>query len=117
VAAASAFPLAPSHTTAGPEIGGGWFGYLAYPDPGADGQPPRIPEAAGGWSDCVLRQDDDGQWWYESLSGAQLPDWVSEALHDTAAPRVSTIAWGAADRDEHRRGVLACLEAIAAREE
>ena len=53
-------------------VGGGWFGYLSYPDAGVDGLGPRIPEAAGGWSDCVLRQDRDGQWWYESLSGAPL---------------------------------------------
>jgi para-aminobenzoate synthetase component 1 len=32
------------------------------------------------------------------------------------APQASTIAWGAADRDAHRRGVLACLEAISAGE-
>ena len=37
-------------------VGGGWFGYLSYPDAGADGLAPRIPEAAGGWTDCVLRQ-------------------------------------------------------------
>ena len=114
VDAAEVFDVSPGASD--DAVGGGWFGYLSYPDPGADGRGPRIPEAAGGWSDCVLRQDDDGQWWYESLSGAQLPDWVSEALHTSAAPRVSTIAWGAADRDEHRRGVLACLEAIAAGE-
>ena len=100
----------------GDAVGGGWFGYLSYPDAGADGRDPRIPEAAGGWSDCVLRQDGDGQWWYESLSGAQLPDWIPDALADPPTPRVSTIAWGAADRGEHRRGVLACLEAIAAGE-
>ncbi|MFI5510453.1 aminodeoxychorismate synthase component I [Mycobacterium sp. NPDC051804] len=100
----------------GDAVGGGWFGYLSYPDAGVDGRGPRIPEAAGGWSNCVLRQDDDGQWWYESLSGAQIPDWVSEALHAAASPRRSVIAWGAADREAHRRGVLACLEAIAAGE-
>ena len=61
-------------------VGGGWFGYLSYPDAGADELGPRIPEAAGGWSDCVLRQDNDGQWWYESLSGATLPVWVADAL-------------------------------------
>jgi len=100
----------------GDAVGGGWFGYLSYPDAGADGRDPRIPEAAGGWSDCVLRQDGDGQWWYESLSGAKLPDWVSEALQAPAAPRPSAITWGPADRDAHRRGVLACLEAISAGE-
>jgi para-aminobenzoate synthetase component 1 len=114
VAAESAFPLAPSHTTAGPEIGGGWFGYLAYPDPGADGLPPRIPEAAGGWSDCVLRQDSDGQWWYESLTGAALPAWLAEL----PAPQAGAYAlhWTPPDRDVHRHGVLACLDAIAAGE-
>lgn len=114
VDAAEAFDVSPG--TSGDAVGGGWFGYLSYPDAGADGHGPRIPEAAGGWSDCVLRQDDDRQWWYESLSGAKLPDWVSEALRKPPAPRVSTVAWDAADRDAHRRGVQACLEAIAAGE-
>src|SRR4051794_25762393 len=54
-------------------VGGGWIGYLSYPDPGSDGLGPRVPEAAGGWTDSVLRQDVEGQWWYESLSGAALP--------------------------------------------
>ena len=98
-------------------VGGGWFGYLSYPDAGADGRGPRIPEAAGGWSDCVLRQDRDGQWWYESLSGAPLSGWVAEALRSHRSHRgTARIAWGEADRDAHRRGVLECLEAIAAGE-
>ena len=97
-------------------VGGGWFGYLSYPDAGVDGLGPRIPEAAGGWSDCVLRQDRDGQWWYESLSGAPLSPWVADALRSQRSPRKYRIAWGEADRDAHRRGVLECLEAIAAGE-
>jgi len=97
-------------------VGGGWFGYLSYPDAGADGRGPRIPEASGGWSDCVLRQDRDGRWWYESLSGAPLPGWVAEAVDTSVAARPSAIAWANADRDTHRRGVLDCLEAIAAGE-
>jgi len=97
-------------------IGGGWFGYLSYPDAGVDGCGPRIPEAAGGWSDCVLRQHRDGQWWYESLSGTALPEWVAEALSAPVPRRDFRIAWGEADRDAHRRGVLDCLEAIAAGE-
>ncbi|HYZ67653.1 MAG TPA: aminodeoxychorismate synthase component I [Mycobacterium sp.] len=97
-------------------IGGGWFGYLSYPDPGVDGRRPRIPEAAGGWSDCVLRQDRDGQWWYESLSGAVLSAWVTDALSAQVPSREFHIAWGEADRDAHRRGVLECLEAIVAGE-
>ena len=97
-------------------IGGGWFGYLSYPDGAVDGLGPRIPEAAGGWSDCVLRQDHDRQWWYESLSGAPLSSWVADAVRTAIPPREYRIAWGEADRDAHRRGVLDCLEAIAAGE-
>ncbi len=97
-------------------VGGGWFGYLSYPDTGAEGLGPRIPVAAGGWTDFVLRQDRDGIWWYESLSGATLPDWVAEALRSPITQRRADIEWGEADRDAHRGGVLGCLEAIAAGE-
>ena len=97
-------------------IGGGWFGYLSYPDAGSDGRPGRIPEAAGGWTDCVLRQDGDGHWWYESLSAAALSEWVAEAVRNPLPPRDFHLAWGPADRATHRRGVLECLEAIAAGE-
>jgi para-aminobenzoate synthetase component I len=97
-------------------VGGGWIGYLSYPDAGADGAPPRVPVAAGGWTDCVLRQDVDGLWWYESLSGAPLPPWLTDALRNPLPPRNFGIAWADADRGAHRRGVLECLEAIAAGE-
>lgn len=118
----SVAPVAPEtcfevpQDAAGPpgSVGGGWFGYLCYPDPGADGVPPRIPVAAGGWSDCVLRQDDGGLWWFESLSGAALPTWLREL--EPIEPHACTLTWVAPDRDDHRRGVLACLEAIAAGE-
>ncbi len=120
-----AFPVPPStNDQVGPgsgAVGGGWVGYLSYPDPGADGQPHRIPEAAGGWTDCVLRRDRDGQWWYESLSGAPMPEWLANALVAVPAPsarsaQVCRIEWETADRPAHRDGVLACLEAIAAGE-
>ncbi|MCF6390496.1 aminodeoxychorismate synthase component I [Mycobacterium sp. MBM] len=92
-------------------VGGGWFGYLSYPDgPGA----PRIPAAAGGWSDAVLRQDADGLWWHESLSGAALPDWLTGIAETPARPYA--MAWTAPDRDRHLTGVADCLEAIAAGE-
>jgi para-aminobenzoate synthetase component 1 len=95
-------------------VGGGWIGYLSYPDAGADGHGPRIPEAAGGWTDDVLRQDGDGTWWYESLSGAAAPTWLTEALTADVTRLPCHIAWGHADRDTHQAGVLACLDAIAA---
>jgi para-aminobenzoate synthetase component 1 len=114
VDAADVFDVAPAASDG--VIGGGWFGYLSYPDAGADGRGPRVPVAAGGWSDCVLRQDGDGQWWYESLCGAAVPGWVSDALLASVKPRHCAVAWGDADREAHRRGVLSCLEAIAAGE-
>ena len=98
-------------------VGGGWVGYLSYPDAGAGERPNRIPEAAGGWTDCVLRRDPGGRWWYESLSGAPMPDWLTSALAATPAPpRDCRIDWDTADRETHRNGVLACLEAIRAGE-
>lgn len=106
VTATEVFDVPPG---SGEVIGGGWFGYLSYPD--GDG---RIPMAAGGWSDCVLRQDAAGQWWYESLSGAPLPDWLADL--EPAAPAPYSIDWCPPDRASHRAGVLACLEAIAAGE-
>ncbi|MCV7255428.1 aminodeoxychorismate synthase component I [Mycobacterium hackensackense] len=90
-------------------VGGGWFGYLSYPDGS-----PRLPAAAGGWSDCVLRQDRDGLWWYESLSGTAPPDWLTGITATPARPYA--IDWQAPDRNAHQAGVLACLEAIAAGE-
>jgi para-aminobenzoate synthetase component 1 len=97
-------------------VGGGWIGYLSYPDPGADGRGHRIPEAAGGWTDSVLRQDLDGQWWYESLSGAALPAWIAEALRHSPDDGRFHLDWQGPDRATHRAGVVACLEAIAAGE-
>ncbi|MEB3031606.1 aminodeoxychorismate synthase component I [[Mycobacterium] nativiensis] len=98
-------------------VGGGWIGYLSYPDAGADDGAARIPEAAGGWTDCVLRQDDaDGQWWFESLSGASMPGWLAEALTTPGPVRGCRIYWKTPDRQAHRAGVLSCLEAIRAGE-
>jgi para-aminobenzoate synthetase component 1 len=115
---ADAFAVRPGSQST--TVGGGWIGYLSYPDPGSDGRPARVPEAAGGWTDCVLRCDRDRQWWYESLSGAAMPDWLTEVLAAPAPPSVPArayrIDWDAADRRTHRAGVLACLEAIRAGE-
>ncbi|MGB8790595.1 MAG: aminodeoxychorismate synthase component I [Mycobacterium sp.] len=111
---ADAFDVRPgSHDTT---VGGGWIGYLSYPDQGSDGRPTRIPESAGGWTDCVLRCDLDRQWWFESLSGAPMPGWLAEALTTPAPARAYRIDWDAANRQAHRGGVLACLEAIRAGE-
>ncbi len=97
-------------------VGGGWIGYLSYPDDAADGKPPRIPEAAGGWTDCVLRLDRDGCWWFESLSGASVPAWLTVALSSAPHSRPCDIDWTAPDFESHHRGVLSCLDAIGAGE-
>lgn len=114
VRSADAFAVRPGDDMSA--VGGGWVGYLSYPDPAADGRPARIPEAAGGWTDCVLRGDHDGQWWYESLSGAPMPRWLVDALASPAPAGICRIEWRDADRSAHRAGVLACLDAIAAGE-
>ncbi len=115
---AEAFAVRPG--AYGLAVGGGWIGYLSYPDPGADGRPARISEAAGGWTDCVLRCGRDRQWWYESLSGAAMPDWLAEVSAAPTPPSVPArpyrIDWDTADQRAHRSGVLACLEAIRAGE-
>lgn len=100
----------------GTAVGGGWIGYLSYPDAGADGLDGRIPVAAGGWTDCVLRQDRDEIWWYESLSGDAMPPWLAQSLTTPAPPAPWRIDWTAPNRDVHRAGVLACLAAISAGE-
>lgn len=111
---AGVFDVGPGSRSA--EIGGGWFGYLSYPDAGRDGEGPRIPEAAGGWTDDVLRQDASGTWWYESLSGATAPTWLVDALTTEAPPSQCSVQWREADRATHRAGVLCCLDAITAGE-
>jgi para-aminobenzoate synthetase component 1 len=97
-------------------IGGGWIGYLAYPDAASDGAPPRIPEAAGGWTDSVLRLDRDGCWWHESLSAAPIATWVADAMSDPVPRDIYEIDWHEPDFASHQDGVAACLAAIRAGE-
>lgn len=111
---ADAFDVRPG--AGGGAVGGGWIGYLSYPDPGADAAPPRIPVAAGGWTDCVLRLDEESVWWYESLSDATLPAWLAAALDTPPIVGRCDIAWQMPDDEAHHAGVLACLEAIRAGE-
>lgn len=106
----------PTPQRCGDAVGGGWFGYLSYPDAAADAARGRVPDAAGGWADFVLRQDRNQCWWYETLCDEPMPDWVARGLVDRERPTPCEIRWGAADRDHHRAGVLACLAAIAAGE-
>ncbi len=114
VDAATVFDVAPGDR--GDAVGGGWIGYLSYPDPGSDGAPPRIPEAAGGWTDSVLRCDAGGCWWFESLTDTGIPGWLTAALSDDPVRGECNIDWRQPDPARHRAGVLSCLEAIRAGE-
>ncbi|MFB9701389.1 aminodeoxychorismate synthase component I [Rhodococcus aetherivorans] len=101
----------------GPAVGGGWIGYLAYPDRAP--AHPALPRAAGGWADTVLRLDHDGCWWYESLTDAPCPAGLAAAVREVpeASGRAPwRIDWTAPDRGAHRRGVRQCLDAIRAGE-
>ena len=118
VDAADAFAVRPgSQSTA---VGGGWIGYLSYPDPGSDGRARpdtrsrrRLdglraalrPRPAVVVREPVRRPD------------ARLAD-RSAGSAFAAVYRAGSyrIDWDAADRAAHRAGVLACLEAIRAGE-
>ncbi|WP_433610836.1 aminodeoxychorismate synthase component I [Prescottella agglutinans] len=90
-------------------VGGGWIGYRAYPD-----RTGTLPAAAGGWTDHVVRLDASGCWWFESLRDEPCPDDVARAVrHPDAAPEPWHVEWTEPDRRAHRRGVEACLDAIA----
>lgn len=107
---------------AGGPVGGGWIGYLGYGL--ADRQPTarRLPVAAGGWADHVVRRDASGQWWFESLYEPD-PGLVGElaAIVGGPAPRPQRRPWCCAelvepDPDEYRKAVLLAKEEIVAGE-
>lgn len=108
----------------GGAVGGGWIGYLGYglTDPGQHPEARRLPQAAWGWADHVLRRDADGQWWFESI-GAPDPRTLCEELQDAVSatgspparpPKAGSL--GTPDAEHHRKAVRACVEEIAAGE-
>lgn len=97
-------------------VGGGWIGYLGYPDRAAAGRSQRLPAAAGGWTNMVLRLDEDECWWYESLLDQECPEWILHAVVHARDPEPWFIDWTPPDRAHHRGAVDRCLEAIAAGE-
>lgn len=101
----------------GPIVGGGWIGYLSYPDVIADSAGGlRIPAAAGGWTDHVLRLDLEGCWWFESLLDEPCPDDLRAAITTPVDRAAWSIDWHMPSRKAHREAVLDCLENIAAGE-
>lgn len=131
VAPAHAFQLrmAPARGSSGGAVGGGWFGYLGYPDvadrattPQA-ARVPRLPRAAGGWADHVLRRDSAGQWWFEALPGWDSDDSRIDELAALVADQVQPPHRGwrigepaHPDAADYRDAVRAAQEHIAAGE-
>ncbi|MGH3978783.1 MAG: aminodeoxychorismate synthase component I, partial [Pseudonocardiaceae bacterium] len=66
-AALATFGAGPRVSGPGCAVGGGWFGYLGYGLADPLPRHRRLPPAAGGWADHVLRRDSAGTWWYEEL--------------------------------------------------
>jgi para-aminobenzoate synthetase component 1 len=101
-------------------VGGGWIGYLGYgladPSPGVR----RLPLAAAGWADHVLRRDATGQWWFEALAEPDpaLVDELALLLDGCAQQRLPWLCddWQAPDPDEYRKAVRRAKEEIAAGE-
>ncbi len=111
---AGALPPAAGSGGGGPgPVGGGWVGYLGYPDRRADAAPALLPGSAGGWTSCVLRLDAAGCWWWESLDDDDCPAWAREALASERVPGAGGSVWVPPDRVVHRAGVLDCLARIA----
>ncbi|SFT48404.1 para-aminobenzoate synthetase component 1 [Actinopolyspora lacussalsi subsp. righensis] len=104
-------------------VGGGWIGYLGYEltDPaGARPDRRRLPVAAWGWTDHVLRRDRRGQWWFETIAEGEPRALAEElgALVAEAAGREAGNTAGAGtvvvpDADRHRKSVRRCVEEIA----
>ncbi len=106
-------------------VGGGWFGWLGY-GLGAlveklPPRPPRpvpLPDAHLAFYDHVLRMDEHGQWWFESLTGDAAPlDRLRERLAvapepDAPDPARFSLRGGAG----HVAAVADCVERIAAGE-
>ncbi|MGH3933916.1 MAG: aminodeoxychorismate synthase component I [Pseudonocardiaceae bacterium] len=121
VPASQAFPQGGGAGEVGGLVGGGWIGYLGYGL--ADPRPAvrRLPIAACGWADHVLRRDNAGRWWFEALNQPS-PSLVAElagivAGAGTAPPR----QWHCGDLDlpdseDYRKAVRLAKEEIAAGE-
>jgi para-aminobenzoate synthetase component 1 len=116
--------IGPLRGAPGSAVGGGWVGYLGYglTDPGR--WPRRLPLAAWGWADHVLRLDRSGRWWFEALAGADDPG-LDALVNELAAivaggggpePICRATEVCCPDRERHEQAILACQEAIRAGE-
>ncbi len=116
----------PTGGSAGAVVGGGWVGYLGFglTDPLAS-RGRRLPVAAWGWADHVVRRGSDGRWWFEALvaEGGVFPHRLADELGAVVADagadglgRWHVDRLVAPDRERHERAIDECLEAIRAGE-
>lgn len=94
-----------------------WLGYLGFPVRPDDGP---LPPGVGGLTDGLLALH-DGDWRWESASGAPCPRWVSEVLAEAGDERAGASGhwsadWTPPERDPHLAAVASCRAAIAAGE-
>jgi para-aminobenzoate synthetase component I len=115
-----AFPQGGAGEAGGP-VGGGWIGYLGYGL--ADPQPAvrRLPLAASGWANHVLRRDNAGRWWFESLSEPSSALVAELAQIVAGADTAPLWQWHCSDLDppdpeDYRKAVRLAKEEIAAGE-
>ncbi|HYZ07487.1 MAG TPA: aminodeoxychorismate synthase component I [Pseudonocardiaceae bacterium] len=66
-------------------VGGGWIGYLGYGLADPVRRRRRLPAAALGWVDHVLRRDRTDRWWYEELGRTCSGKGDSVRYHELAA--------------------------------
>ncbi|MGH3794643.1 MAG: aminodeoxychorismate synthase component I [Pseudonocardiaceae bacterium] len=126
VPAAGVFPASSLGPAAGPDevggpVGGGWIGYLGY-GPGDPRPGRRLPPAAGGWAEHVLRRDASGQWWFEALQEpdpalvTELSELVGRLGGDLPPRRWRCADLVSPDPDEYRKAVRLAKEEIVAGE-
>jgi para-aminobenzoate synthetase component 1 len=109
-------------------VGGGWLGYLGFGLADRGRRRRRLPLAAWGWADHVLRLDRDGRWWFEALIGhvesrrgfAKYPYRLADELAallraggDPPPGRWEGRGLQRPDREQHLRAIEHCQRAIA----
>jgi para-aminobenzoate synthetase component 1 len=104
-------------------VGGGWFGYLSYDLTDPARRATALPVAVWGWADHVLRLDEHGRWWFESLvpDGVRDRDALAAELDELLAAEPPRPTWTATTLHrqipaEYQDAVKACVHAIEAGE-
>jgi para-aminobenzoate synthetase/4-amino-4-deoxychorismate lyase len=97
----------PTVTGQQPAIGGGWFGWFAFDQPGS----------WFGRFDTVLRQDDAGRWWLESIAAQPDLPTLAQTIESAPTPPAGTVSISrltGTERDTHLAAVERAISAIRA---